>query len=281
VGKEDLRLGSLTGLRALVTGATSGIGQATAEMFAREGCEVAVLAESEDAVMETVLAIQSSGGKAIPVVVDLSRHEEVVGVIDRLEENGFPLDILVNNAGIGMQADILEARDGDYRLLFQINFFAMATLSRDALRYMARRGRGSIINVGSAAGRRALPGMSTYACTKAAMHVFSQALRVEAKGFGVEVTELLPMSVRTPFFANAHNRSQGAYEVGGFCTTPEKVAQKIVKAVHRPAPEVYTSTLSRIALALTGINPRWFDAILIRMRRKSRREQKVATSEAQ
>ena len=272
-------MGTLADRRALVTGATSGIGRATAELFAREGCEVAVLAEDEDAVMETVRTIELDGGKAYPVVVDLTHQEDVARVIGRLEADGFALDILVNNAGIGLQADILEACDSDYRLLFEINFFAMATLSRDALRHMAARGSGSIINVGSAAGRRALPGMSTYACTKAAMHVFSQALRVEAKHLGIEVTELLPMSVQTPFFANAHNRSSSPYEVGGFSTTPEKVARKILKAVHRPAPEVYTSTLSRIALALTGINPRWFDAILIRMRRKSHDPRRTAPAE--
>ena len=256
-------------MRALITGATSGIGRAAAELFAHEGCEVAVLAECPEAVEETVLAIRASGGRAIPVVANLSRHEEVLGAVDRLEESGFHLDILVNNAGIGLQADILETTDADFRLLFEINFFAMTSLSREALRHMGSRGSGSIINVGSAAGRRALPGMGTYACTKAAMHVFSQALRVEGKAHGVHVTELLPMSVTTPFFANARNKSHAVYEVGSFSTTPEAVAQKILKAVHRPAPEVYTSTLSRIALALIAINPRWFDAILVRMRRRT------------
>jgi short-subunit dehydrogenase len=265
-------VGLLSGKRALITGATSGIGRATAELFAREGCEVAVLAENEKAVLGTVAAIRAAGGKAIPVVADLSDAEETSGVIERLESQGFGLDILVNNAGIGLQADILQARDSDYRLLFEVNFFAMAKLSGEALKFMSRRRRGNIVNVGSAAGRRALPGMSTYACTKAAMHAFSQALRVEGKTLGVEVTELLPMSVQTPFFANAHNRSQTAYEVGSFSTTPEKVAQKILKAVRRPVPEVYTSTLSRIALALISISPRWFERILVKMRRKSQGE---------
>lgn len=265
-------MGLLEGKRALITGATSGIGRETAELFASQGCDVAILAENEDAVMETVCAIRARGGKAIPIVADLSRHEQVLGVVDRLEAQGFALDILVNNAGIGLQADILQTSDNDFRLLFEINFFAMTSLSREALRHMGARGHGSIINVGSAAGRRALPGMSTYACTKAAMHAFSQAIRIEGKSVGVQVTELLPMSVRTPFFANAKNRSDSAYEVGSFSTTPEKVAGMILRAVRKPRPEVYTSTLSRIALALIGISPRWFDAILLRMRRRSRQE---------
>src|SRR5207248_3034316 len=117
---------------------------------------------------------------------------------------------------------------------------------------------------------RALPGMGIYASTKAAMHAFTQALRVEAKPCGVHVVEILPMSVRTPFFKNALNRSAGAYESGSFITTPEQIAQRILKAIRRPVPEIYTSTLARIVLALDAFSPRLFDAILFAQRRKSR-----------
>jgi short-subunit dehydrogenase len=256
--------------RVLVTGATSGIGRAVADRFAKEGYVVGILAEVPEQVERTVDEICARRGCAIPIHCDLSKPEQVRGLIDRLEEEGFPLDILVNNAGIGMQADILETTEADLRLLFEVNFFAMATLSRDALRRMGARGRGHIFNVSSAAARRALPGMSTYACTKAAMHVFSQALRVEGRAAGVYVTELLPMSVRTPFFENARNPSGKAYEVPAFSTTPEFLAERIWRAVRRPAPEIYTSTLSRLALALDGVNPRWLEAILCRMRREDK-----------
>jgi short-subunit dehydrogenase len=254
--------------RVLITGATSGIGRAAADRFAREGYEVAILAEDPEQVEKTVCEIRAAGGNAIGVCADLSKPEQVQGLIGRLEESGFRLDILVNNAGIGLQADILETRDSDLRLLFEVNFFAMMTLSRDALRSMATRRRGHIINVSSAAARRALPGMSTYACTKAAMHVFSQALRVEGKGCGVSVTELLPMSVRTPFFQNAKNRSGKSYAAPSFSVTPEVIAAQIWRAVRRPVPEIYTSQLARLVLALDGINPRWLESILFRRRRK-------------
>jgi short-subunit dehydrogenase len=255
--------------RVLITGATSGIGLATAERFASEGYEVGILAENAEQVEAVVSKIRGDGGRAFPVHADLSKQEQVTGLIDRLEDEGFHLDILVNNAGIGLQADVLETRDSDLRLLFEVNFFAMATLSRDALLRMSERRSGHIINVSSAAARRALPGMSTYACTKAAMHVFSQALRIEGKAAGVSVTELLPMSVKTPFFSNAHNRSGQSYEVSSFSVSPETVADYIWKSVRRPRPEIYTSKLSRLVLALDAINPRWLDAILFARRRRA------------
>jgi short-subunit dehydrogenase len=255
--------------RALVTGATSGIGRATAELLASRQIEVGVLAESPAAVDSTVQALRDAGGKAFPVYADLSRHEDIAGLIDRIESDRGPIDLLVNNAGIGLQAEILEVRNEDLRLLFDINYFAMVNLSRDVLHHMAARRYGYIINVSSTAARRGLPGMGIYASTKAAMHTFTQALRVEGKSSGVHVVEVLPMSVRTPFFKNAVNRSPQAYESGSFLITPELVANRIFKAIRRPVPEIYTSTLSRIVLALDAVNPKWFDAILLARRRKA------------
>lgn len=248
--------------RALITGATSGIGLATAKLLARDGMEIGVLAEDPLQVEETVHALRWAGGKAFPADADLSRREQVAGLIDRLESRSGPVDILVNSAGIGLQADVAETSEADLRLLFEVNFLAMALLSRDAFRRMAERGGGHIINVSSAGARRALPGLGIYAATKAAMHAFSQALRVEGKAAGVHVTEILPMSVRTPFFRNARNHAARPYEAGFWSTSPERVAACILRAIRHPVPEVYTSLLSRFALSVDAMNPRWLDAVL-------------------
>jgi short-subunit dehydrogenase len=256
--------------RALVTGATTGIGRATALLFAREGIEVGVLGYLRVEVEETVAAIAAEGGRAFPVHADLADRSQVEGLIDRLEGEGRALDILVNNAGIGLQADVLETREEDLRRLFEVNYFAAFLLCRDALRHMAARGRGHILNVSSASARRALPGLSVYASTKAAMHALSQALRIEASDSGVHVTELLPMSVRTPFFRAATNRAGKPYAPGGPVTTPESVAAQILRAVRHPVPEIYTSALSRLALGLDGLFPGLTDRALLARRRSGR-----------
>jgi short-subunit dehydrogenase len=248
--------------RAVITGATSGIGRATAELFARHGIEVGVLAEIPAHLKETVETIRRAGGRAFPVHADLSDPEQVEGVIPRIEREFGPVDLLVNNAGLGLQADVPEATDADLRLLFEINYFAAFFLSRDAFRLMSERGRGQIINVSSASARRALPGLSVYASSKAAMHAFSQALRIEARRKGVFVTEILPMSVKTPFFKNARNRSKRPYAVGSFSITPERLAERILWAVRHPVPELYSSSLSRFVLGLDGMFPKILDRVL-------------------
>ena len=264
--RYPLALNSPSPRRALITGATSGIGLSTARRLAKEGAEVGVLAELPHQVEETVQSLRAQGGSAFPVHADLSKRDQVHGLIDRLEAEHGPIDLLVNNAGVGLQADVSEVNDADLHLLFEVNFFSMVTLSRDAFRHMAERRFGHIINVSSASARRALPGLSIYASSKAAMHAFSQALRIEGKSMGVHVTEILPMSVRTPFFENARNRSEKSYAVGTWATTPEEVASRIVQAARRPVPEIYTSALSRIVLALDAIYPGWLDSILTRRR---------------
>ena len=255
--------------RVLITGATSGIGRAAAERFARDGYEVGILAESSAHVEKTVSEIQNAGFKAFGLIVDLSNAADVQGVITRIEADGKPIDVLVNNAGIGLQGDIIETSDSDLRRLFEVNFFAMASLCREAMVCMGARKKGHIINVSSASARRALPGLSAYSSTKAAMHAFSQALRIEAAAIGVSVTELLPMSVKTPFFENAQNKSDKPYEIPTFSTTPEVVAEQIFRAVQRPIPEMYTSQLARFGMAVDGMMPFLFDRVLVKHRKKS------------
>src|SRR5262249_40429972 len=143
---------------------------------------------------------QGGPGDTTPWVADLSQPAEVVGLFERVEEQVGPVDILINNAGIGLQATVLQAEPADLRRLFEVNFFAVATLCRDSLRRMAARGNGHILNVSSAAARRGLPRMSAYAASKHALHGFTQSLRQEAYLLGVLVSEVLPISVRTPFF---------------------------------------------------------------------------------
>lgn len=255
-------------VRALITGATAGIGRATAELLASKGVAVGILAERPAEVDETVAAIRHAGGTAVPVYADLTRREDLTGLIDRLEADGFTIDALVNNAGIGLQADILDTREEDLRRLFEVNYFAAFLLSRDALRHMARRGHGHIVNISSASARRSLPGMSVYASTKAAMHSFSQALRIEAGTSGVYVTELLPMSVRTRFFDSATNRAKKPYAPGWKAHTPEEIAAEVLRALRYPVREVYSSTLARFVLGIADLFPTIADAILLSRRKK-------------
>ncbi len=231
---------------ALVTGASSGIGLEVAALLARRGARVILVSNVPDELKEAAKAI---GDSATALEADLLKKDQVENLVERAEGLAGPLDILVNNAGIGLHKSLLESTDDEFRRLFQVNFFAAVTLSRAALESMRSRGRGAIVNVSSASARRALSEMTAYAASKGAMHSFGQALRLEAQRDGVAVSEVLPISVATPFFSAA------GYQPKGLVQTPEWVARCVLKAIETGQAEVHTSQLAAWALALDGLFP--------------------------
>lgn len=160
-----------------------------------------------------------------------------------------PLDLLVNNAGIGYHSDLLSADLQRIRQLFEVNFFAVVALSQAALAHMAPRGRGHILNVSSASARRSLARMTAYGSSKGAVHSFCQSLRMEAAAYGVGVSEVLPISVITPFFAAAGYRPQGKTQ------TPDDVARMIIRCVEKNLPELCTDRLTGWGFVLDALAP--------------------------
>jgi len=241
-------------LRALITGASSGIGEATAWEFVRQGVTVVLVSEQEKALISVAQSLCAAGGQASAMVVDLAQPEQVVGLIARAESESGPLDILVNNAGIGMSASILETRQSDLRHLFEVNFFALAELSRQALAVMAPRGKGRILNVSSAAGCFGSPTISAYSATKGAVHTFTQALRIEAREYGVLVGEVLPISVQTRFFDSVKGEK---YRPQGRVLTAETVARSIVRNAlsRRLRAEILPYPALRIVFVLNAMWP--------------------------
>jgi short-subunit dehydrogenase len=257
-------------IRAVVTGGSSGIGRATVDLLAKHGYDVGVLSNDVVGVDGTVRAVRQDGGKAFPVHFDLGVVADCEGLVGRLEDEHGPIDLLVNCAGIGLQSDVVETELTDVTTLASVNYLATIVLCRDALRAMATRRKGHIINVTSLVAHRALPGLSIYASTKAGVHGFTQALRIEARDVGVHVTEVLPMSVRTPFFDQATNRSRTPYGPGRYShpITPERLAELIWRAIQKPVAEVYTSGFSRIYSVLDAMAPSLLDSVLTRERRR-------------
>jgi short-subunit dehydrogenase len=253
----------LTRKTALITGASSGIGEQIARQFARRGVRVAIISERKADLERVAESICESGGTAYPFHIDLSQAEQVEGLIARVEREIGPLDIVVNNAGIGLGATILETRPKDLRLVFEINYFAVETLCREALAAMSARRSGCIVNVTSAAARMGQPGVSAYSATKGAVHTYTQALRLEAGQCGVGVMEVLPISVRTAFFDNAKGQH---YRPSGVVITADSVAQSIVSAVARkrlPA-ELLPFRWIRLAFIAESIAPEFMAKVLAR-----------------
>jgi NADP-dependent 3-hydroxy acid dehydrogenase YdfG len=212
---------------ALVTGASSGIGAATVERFRREGLTVHAVARSEDALQS--LAARTG---CIPHAVDVRDQKALAQLTD------LPLDILVNNAGVDRPGSLLQADAAGIDWLLDVNLRAVLQLCRLVLPGMVARDRGHIVNVSSIAGIYNFSGNSTYHATKAAVHMLSRQLRVDAYGRHVRVTEICPGRVATDIFAHVHGDSTATYErfVKGFeLPRATDVADAIAFAVAAPA----------------------------------------------
>lgn len=220
-------------MKAVITGGSSGIGEAAAKRFAGAGIAVVLVSENRKELDRVAAEIRAANGTAEVYVADFSKPEQIEGLLERLEADFGQIDVLVNNAGVGLLAAAAETKPEDLRFLFEVNFFALASLCRQALNVMGARQTGRIINVSSAAGRFGSSGVSAYSATKGAVHAYSQAIRPEAASIGISVTEVLPISVKTPFFDSARGHK---YKPAGVVITPEQVAQTLLKVATMPNP---------------------------------------------
>ena len=248
-------MASLAGKVAIVTGASSGIGRATALALAREGVGVAVAARREERLRQVAGEIEAAGGQALGVVTDVARREDVERLVAATVERFGRLDIMVNNAGFGHYATVEEADEGEARRLFDVNFFGTLYGVQAALAVMRRQGSGHIVNVASVVGRRGFPFHGLYAASKFAVIGLTEALRGELAGSAIRATAILPSSTRTEFF-EAAPRPEG-YPAGpmGPVQSPEKVARAIVGCLKRPRGEVLLVPLMRPALATAVLFP--------------------------
>ena len=237
---------------ALITGASSGIGLALARKCLKRYSRVLLLSFDQPELEQACAAL---GPAAHPVLCDLSQAPEVAGLLARLEAEHGPLDLLVNNAGIGHHGEIIDLSDQLLRRVMEVNFFAPVSLCRQALTLMAARRKGHIVNLTSASARRPLARMGAYGSSKAALHGFTQVLRLEAAQHGVHVSEVLPISVATPFFQRATNTSSQSYRARGLVQTPEQVADCVLSCIDRGIAERVTHIPTGWALALDGLFP--------------------------
>ncbi|WP_379070381.1 SDR family NAD(P)-dependent oxidoreductase [Mesorhizobium sp. UC22_110] len=186
----------LAGKVALVTGASSGIGEATALALATAGAVVAIVARRADRLKALSERIEKAGGRVFAIEADVARPDSAQGLITDVLAHGKRLDIIVNNAGVMLLAPVSEARPEDWRQMVEVNLVALMELTRAALPHL-KESRGHIVNVSSVAGRIANPGAAAYAATKFGVVAFSEALRREVYADKVRVTVIEPGMVET------------------------------------------------------------------------------------
>ena len=188
---------SLAGRVALVTGASSGIGEAVAMAFAAQGATVVPAARRADRLNALAERIAADGGTAMPLAMDVVDERQIQAGIARISERYGRLDILVNAAGVMQSARIAEADPADWREMIDANLLGLMLVTQAALPLLTASGNGHVFNISSISARLANPGSPCYAATKAAVSAFNETLRKDVAKQRVRVTAVLPGLVRT------------------------------------------------------------------------------------
>ncbi|MDF3038405.1 MAG: Dehydrogenase short-chain alcohol dehydrogenase like protein [Thermomicrobiales bacterium] len=223
---------------ALVTGGTSGIGRAVAELFAEEGAAVTLTGRRRELGQEVVTGIKAKSGQADFVETDVRQLPEVRAVIDETARRLGRLDILVNNAGISLPRTLLATSEEDYTDLFETNVRSMFFATKWAAELMVRQGSGSIVSIASVSGIRGQEERAAYCGTKGAVLQITRAAALELAPLGVRVNAVSPGVVDTPLLRNARfpdapNQDELVREVGaslpvGRVGLPEDIARAVL-----------------------------------------------------
>jgi short-subunit dehydrogenase len=247
----------IAGSRSLVTGASGGIGRATALELARQGSSVVVVARRQRALEQLVAELRSSGKRAEFVAGDITDPAIRRAALDRAQSAFGGLDILVNNAGRGAMGRFADASTERLRQVFEVNFFAAAELIRESLPILASGNQPIIVNIGSILGHRATPRNSEYCASKFALRGLTESLRPELAGLGIDVLLVSPGTTESEFYEHVINADEKPPWPEQKAIPAADVARAVVRAIHLGKREIIPSTRGRLLVWLNRIAP-WF-----------------------
>jgi len=189
----------LKGKVCLITGAGSGIGQATARLFAREGAQVVVADVDDRGARSTVAGIRKSGGEAVAVHADVTDEQDTIALAAKVAKRFKRIDVLFNNAGISGVGDVLETEPALFDRVMRVNVRGVYLTSRAVVPYMIKQQSGSIINMSSCIAEIGLARRVSYAASKGAVLSMTKSMQVDLAQHGIRVNALLPGTILTPF----------------------------------------------------------------------------------
>ncbi|BAU62934.1 short-chain dehydrogenase/reductase SDR [Stanieria sp. NIES-3757] len=232
-------------LRAIVTGASSGIGKATALAFAKAGINLALVSRSLDKLEAVAEAVRAVGVEAQVYQLDLAQVDIVQAKLEAIAEEFGPIDFLVNNAGIGYTNLLNQTSLADWQQVIDLNLTSVFQCIQGVLPQMRQRHQGTIINVASIAAHNAFPEWGAYAVSKAGIIALSKTLAVEERANGIRVMTISPGAVNTPIWDT--NTVQADFNREAMLT-PELVAQSILHAALLPQQ----ATIEEITIMPSG-----------------------------
>lgn len=247
----------------LITGASSGIGRATAVEFHRAGANVVAAARSEDKLQALVNELGADRALAIPA--DVTQAEDRKQLIAKARDRFGRIDVMINNAGWASFATALKTPTEHLDRMVALNLLAPVALTQLALPEMLARGSGQIINITSVVGTQTIPRMSFYCATKAALNSWSSGLRMELRGTGVDVIVVAPGSTRTAFFDSAASVDVLVTRLAETQYTPQRVARAVVRSSRRRRRFVTLSGAGKTITVIRRCSHRLADAIMYRV----------------
>lgn len=185
--------------RAIVTGANSGLGYATAKKFCENGIKTYIIGRTKE---RTEQACTEMGSNAVPILFDLNNLKDIPALIEEIAKEG-PIDILVNNAGINMKKEFTEVTDEEFLSILHTNVCSVFTMTREVVKVMKKNGGGSIVNISSMAAKYGLPKVIAYTASKGAIETFTRGAAVELAEFGIRVNAVAPGFMKTKMVATA------------------------------------------------------------------------------
>ncbi|CAN5855243.1 SDR family oxidoreductase [soil metagenome] len=279
----------LRGKVIAISGASSGIGAATAIECARAGMKVALGARRLERLQTLAERIRRDGGEALAVQLDVADAPACVAFIAQTVEMFGGLHAVFANAGYGVEQSMIEMPEAELRQIFEVNFFGSLNLVRPAVKHMLAQPapahgarRGHVLICSSCLAKMTIPFYGAYSATKAAQHHVGQALRLELEPKGIAVTTVHPISTESEFF-DAVKRVSGTESLshsspGIMTQTPAFVGKRVVARLKRPRPELWPGVrgvMVRTGMSLSALLPGTTDFVLRGMvKRRFRREER-------
>jgi short-subunit dehydrogenase len=249
----------LRGKSILITGASSGIGAATAIECAKAGMPVTLMARRADKLEGVKRMVESAGGRAITIVGDVTDAAACAAAVDRTIEAFGSVYSVFANAGYGLERPVHESSEADIRAIFEANFYGTLNTIRPALPHMMRARTGHVLVCSSCLAKMTIPYFSVYSATKAAQNHLARGMRLELEPAGIHVSSVHPIGTKTEFFDTAQKYSGDVglleHTPSALMQTPSTVARAILRCLRRPKAEVWTSLFVRFGMSICTAFP--------------------------
>jgi len=247
----------------IITGASSGIGRATAVAAAEAGANVVLVARREERLINLAKELEKSDGERLIIVGDIRQAAFASDILQKTIAKLGRVDVLINNAGLGHRSLLVDMPPDDMQTLWETNVLGMLYITQSCMKQMLKQGQGQIVNVSSIVGQRPLPNSALYCASKSAMNFISRSLRMECKAYNIKVTTIYPGLTQTEF-GLVRLGKKGVNRFGLKGIPPERVAKKIVQAMQNGNNEVYVTWYDWLFVQLNRHFPRTFDWIAAR-----------------